>query len=135
MKNINILFLLILISCKSPLPNETEHCTIPKIKYLSTYIDFRMWKLTDSDIKGFLNSARVFKAKNEEAKLPACYVPILIKGIEIYYSDTIFDEDEKNTIAECSKLFSEVWENDSFLIKEGDSENDICQKLNMAIEK
>ncbi len=130
-----LLTILVLISFK-PIITSAQTCEVKDIKYLSTYIDSRMWEVAGGNAAINLEVAQEMSSLGDKKiESATIYIPMLIKEIERYYADYNLDGSEKSILLEISKIFSKIWSNESFVISNESSEIEVCQKVNLIIDR
>lgn len=115
--------------------NQNE-CSIKPIKYLEIYINSRMWEVAGGNSNINLETAReMAEIEKDELEAADFFIPIIINQIKYIYSDHILEENEKNILIQFSKFLERKWNNKNFKIMKESSGTEICEKVNMIIDK
>lgn len=94
---------MVLSSCNSFQKRSSDTCSVQEVKYLSTYIDSRMWDVAGGNEKiDSMFFQDISGMSNDEIESLSFIVPMLLNGIKNYNSDGLFDNEEKELIKETS---------------------------------
>lgn len=131
-----IIPLLCLMSCKSMHINSAEECEVKEIKYLTTYIDSRMWSAMGGNSRIDIESAReMSKIGDDNLENAHFFIPMLLKEIGGIYSDELLETEERELIIEFSKVIGRIWKDETIIIQEGETETQVCAKVSATIDK
>jgi hypothetical protein len=113
-----------------------EDCKIQKVKYLTTYVNSRMWEVAGGNAKIDLKAAKEMANMESEKLMTAnFFVPMIIKEIKSIFDDSEISDDEKLILIELSKVIGKIWNDSTYEISEGKSKNEICVKVNSILNK
>lgn len=131
-----MLSIIILVSCKATKNKASENCKVQEIKYLSTYMDSRMWGVANGSEKIDLNAAKeLANMKAQELKTANFFAPMIIKEIRDFHQDSEISAKEKSILIELSKALGKIWNDETLEITENKSKNEICIITNSIINK
>ncbi|MFT4601474.1 MAG: hypothetical protein ACI857_001654 [Arenicella sp.] len=122
-------------SCNSENTNS-DNCNIQEIKYLSTYIDSRMYDVAGGNAEIDLKTAQEMCNMDREMLKEARHlIPMLLQDVGMYFSDSILETHEKLLISEFSKIFSKIWKDETLVIESDATELEYCEKTDLIIDK